>query len=471
MKPRHGDQSAPPSAASRLSPLRSRVSPPGAPLAVGRELRYVRIAALLMCFGLFAVALLILDQDQQQQQPMLLPPPIVSGVLPLAAPPEAQVGEAITVTVGPAPVPDGAKAVLTAIGSYGPRMYRAAFTANVARFLIPGEDTRESGAVVLIATVGMARGQAQLMLRPGSSVDPIVPLVGSRTIVADGKHWSMVVAIPFDSFGNPVAEGTPVEARIQHPDGRLEKKTTPVRHLLSWARVTSSVRAGRTPITVTADQAHGPEGLLLEVPGWPITFTLTADPPTLAADGYQLSNLRTSIIYDRFGNPMPDGTLVRFVVDMPDGSPHMIPAYTIDGAAGAPLQAARQPGIATIRATIYGIESAPLQVAFTPGPAIGVFPLAARVDSAGGAVVLEAGPLLGPLDQFIPDGTPVLFRVVDATGRLTWASAQSDGGRAKAELRLALLAPGDYDIEALAGSGRGQARLSIPANKANLSQW
>lgn len=394
-----------------------------------------------------------------------VPAVTITGTLPIVAPATASVGTAVEVQVGPVAAPDATPISLLTIGSYGQRMYRANLAGGMARFTIPAEETRRSGTVSLIAFSGAARGEAALTLLPGAAVEPITPLVGARAIVADGAHWSMAVVVPFDQFGNPVAEGTPVGLRATHPDGRVEIQGLAVRHLLAWGRIYSGTVAGRTTISAQVGEGigatHGPESSLLEVPGWPTPFTLTADPADVPADGRSLVTLRTVPLKDRFGNLLPDGTLVSFVADFPGGERRAIPAYTIRGIAEAPFQAPRGAITVAIRATIYGVESAPLEISFAPGPVVGGFTLTATVDAANRAIILATGPLLGAQRQFIPDGTPVRFQVTDSKGNRQWVDTIAAEGRARAEIRLAALPPGPYIAEATVGDGHGTTTFTV----------
>ena len=385
----------------------------------------------------------------------------LKGLLAIRAPDAILAGEPALVAVEHAGAPDGLAVTLAAQGSYGIRIYQTAFASGVARFTLPSEDNRQSGLVELIARAGSARGEGHLEIRAGAPADPITPLVGPRSIAADGAHQTMMVAVPFDTYGNPVADATPVEFLAQHPGERLERRTVPTAHLVAWQWLTSGTRAGRTTVTVSSGQAHGPDATFEEVPSWPVAFYLSASPSDVPADGRQLVTLRTDVILDRFGNPMLDGTLVTFVAEVPGSEPRQIPAYTIDGKAEAQFQAPSAPGIVTVRATLYGVESRPLLLRFTPGPAVGAFEVAAQVNARDGFVTLQTGLLLGALGQFVPDGTPVHIRVSGPDGLERLLESEAEKGRATAELRLAHLASGRYHVEVTIGAGHGATTFVV----------
>lgn len=388
--------------------------------------------------------------------------PTLAGSLTIDVPPSVAVGQPVAVQIGPVAGSDGATATLVAVGSYGTQAYQATFSSGIARFELSAEQTRRSGLITLFAQAGAARGTATVELLPGTAVEPLTPLVGARSITADGRDTSMLVVVPFDEFGNPAAEDTPVTVRIRRPDSQTSAQRIRISHLLGWTRIRGGTQAGRTTISVAMQEVYGPEATLLEVAGFPVSPTVEAEPRSVPADGRELITLRTGMLADAFGNVVPDGTLVTFVADAPGGERNLVPAYTINGVAEAPLQAPTEPGVFTVRATVYDVAGAPLQVAFTPGPAVGTFPLAARTDASTGAVMLEAGPILGALQQYVPDGTPVLFSVTDAAGKRQWLQAIAESGRASVELRLVDMPPGTYAVEALAGSGRGSTSFNRP---------
>jgi hypothetical protein len=383
----------------------------------------------------------------------------LEGVLPVVAPEKVQAGETVSVTVGPVKAAEGVAVTLVAIGSYGPKIYRANISKGQAVF---SWQARESGLVSLVATSGNARGEGKLTVVPGPAIEPVTPLVGGRAITADGEHYTMVVAVPFDSFDNPVEEGTVVQIKALHPDSRLEEIKTQTTNLLSWSRLFSGTKAGRTTVTVASGKAFGPDSVFLETAGWPVSFKLSAEPDNVPADGRSLINIKSDIIKDRFGNVMPDGTLITFIIESPNGDRRTVPSSTIKGIAETPLQAPRDPVLLKVKATVYGAESEQLTVAFTPGPAVGNIPLEVKKDTPNRVVTLSAGPLLGGLEQFVPDGTPVMFRVTDTTGQRQWFNSVANNGRASVEIRLEGLQLGNYVVDVMAGTGQGTVKFSLP---------
>jgi len=386
----------------------------------------------------------------------------LTGVLPIQVAESATVGEELDVLVGPINAADGTPVVLTMLGSFGPRILRSEFKDNQAYFRITADLSTRAGWVDIVATSGEAKGSAILHLLPDEPVEPITPLVGARSIIADAGHWAMIVAIPFDRFGNPIAEGTPVDMRSLHPGKALRNYDSKIEYLLAWERIYSGTKAGRTIISVNIDEVHGPEGILLEIPGWPVPFPIEADPLTLPADGFQLMSLRTGEIVDQYDNMMLDGTLVNFVIDGPAGNLRIIPAQTVDGVAETIIQAPNEPGSYTIRAAVFGMESEPLVVEFTLGPAVSQFDIDVEINSEKGELALTAGPITGELDQYVPDGTPVTYDIIGPDKVTHTVTAVSDAGYATGTIRLINLTNGLQKVEAKAGSGSGTVTFKLP---------
>ncbi len=378
--------------------------------------------------------------------------------LTVEAPKGHAAGEPMTITAELPGVPDETIGRLTLLGSYGVWLYEGEFAKEKVVFNVPSSDMEHAGFVTAVVKVDGMTTRERFEIIPGEAVEPLTPLVGPRTITANGKSWSIAAVIPFDKFANPIVDGSTATFRIFHPGNVLETFRTDTRHLVAWLRVNSKTQAGKTFITAQVGDAFGKETELLEMADWPVPFTMTNEPEVVVADGKQLTQVRTSRIVDQFGNVMPDGTLVQFIVTDEDGFKRILPSKTVDGFAHLPLQAPLRPTRFTVVATVFAIESEPLVVNFSPGPAIGAFPLdMAEGDGRyDGYMTFTAGPLLGERDQYIPDGTPVLFRLVHETGKVVEEEVVSDDGYALFAERQALLLAGSYTVQAYVGTGEGR---------------
>lgn len=394
-------------------------------------------------------------------------PAVPVQALQITAPAQIAAGQPLTVVVESQPVTATGVILLTAQGSFGYLPQQAQLVAGQASFVLTPLHTQRAGQVHLLARHDTIAATAELAIVPGPPVDPLLPLVSPRSLVADGNHATMAVMAPRDEFDNPVADGTEVVVRVQHPilpgaeaATGLAIVRTRTQHLLAWASLSSRTRAGRMLIAATAGNSHSPERFVLAVPGPPLPFTIRADPLMAPADGRQIVQIGSGPIRDRYGNQLLAGTNVTLLAAMPNGEIRTMPATIIDGQLAGALQAPAQPGPLFVRAWIEGISSNVLQLDFTPGPAVQTIPVVTQLTAAG--VVVRAGPLVGQLDQFIPDGTEVTFRVTAPDATVFTSVAPADYGYAELLLRALTLQPGRYQVAVAAGTGGGATTFTIP---------
>ncbi len=402
--------------------------------------------------------------------------------LRISAPTRAPVGQDLRVLVdGFSHAFPSSESFLTVLTSYGPRIFRSPIHDGRAEFLLSGRDLTRSGTITLSVHAGDSRGSVNVILEPGAVVDPVTPFIGARSITADAKHWSICTVVPFDEFGNPLKEGTTVELLIRRPDENVSTKKSKIEHLLAWERIWSETRAGRTIVAASVARSFGPEAILLEVPGWPVGFGLSAGPNDLPADGRSMLAVRSELIVDQYNNPMLDGTLVTFVASSPTQGARFSPALTIDGVARAFFQAPLKQEPLAVHAVVYNTEVRRLDYFFHPGPAVGEIPLQQTRDPRG-RVQLIAGPIIAALGQFVPDGTPVEFSlsVRSLSDPLTSTSSKkssAQGADAPKTLRLTGVADAGYarvtvvdekfpdsglfSVQVRVGSGSGQAEFEV----------
>lgn len=348
---------------------------------------------------------------------------VTAAVPPVVGlPGELTAGSTLPVTVG------GAAGVvtLTVLAPWGTAVRTADPVDGVATFALPPEITRGTGTLTLIADSGGQIGTGSVTVLPGPAVGPLLPVVGARSVVADGTDRSMVVAIPVDEWGNAIADGSAVTVVHRDPTGLTSTADATMAHLLGWLELPSGTVAGRGQVWLQA----GPNGAVTgqqvsldEVAGPPLPFTVTAVDPTqpgrLGADGQNLLELRTSVLTDRFGNVQPDGTLVTVEWRGPAG-PARASAVTISGVAELSVQAPTLAGTVTVTASARGTATAaPLEVVY---PAVVTdVPVDSRVDERG--LVVTVGPVNRTGGTYVPDGTAATVVLTDRAGHTVSAAA------------------------------------------------
>jgi Invasin, domain 3 len=369
----------------------------------------------------------------------------------LITPSNIDAGSPWRVGFGPLPQADGTDALLAVSDSSGYWAARAKVSSGWARFDVPSERTRDAGKVVLRAFAGPWHAESVVDVRPGAAVDPIVPLVGPRSIVADGEHTTMVVVIAADEYGNPVADGTAVAVRASHPGGHVEERSARVNHGLAWLRLRSRTVAGKADVSAVVEGKNGPRADLLEVPGWPRPFALSVSPASTPADGREWVTLHSDAIVDAHGNALLDGSAVTFVGRAGGLGLHFVQGYVVDGRVKVHLLAPPRAVPFEARAGVYGLASEVVPIPLAEAAPGDGFAVHVGYDAKDDAVTFRAGPLVGPDRHFVPDGTDVWFEIRDEGGRVARLRGEVDGGYADASLPRTALRARSYRVEVSVG--------------------
>jgi len=317
----------------------------------------------------------------------------------------------------------------------------------------------QRGDVTIVAQVGQVQARATTSFQPGMVVEPLRPLVGARSIIANGATWSMVVVIPHDQFGNPIADASAVDITAQRPNQQLTRITVKTAHLLAWQRLYSQTVAGKTLISATSQDRLGAQAEVLEGAGWPVDISIQLGqlPTRISADGHSFIPVQTNLIRDAFGNVMPDGTSVVFEVNDGTGLKRLINSVTIRGVAEAQILSPNQATTLTIQARIFRVASEPLIVDVPPN---GGFDFALQAVVATDVISITAGPISGSLQQYVPDGT---IAVLQVTGPARFEQTSDVvAGYIQTTIRRSLLPAGRYTLICRVGDKQAKLLLVVP---------
>lgn len=418
-----------------------------------------RIALLITALALMLMAC---GRDQAAD-----PVPLAPAELPMRSVLSIEAGDSISILLGPIDVADGTPVQVIATGSFGTLRFADTFQDGEARLTLSAEPehhafTQTAGYVTLRAQAAHFQGEHSFTIRSGPPVEPITTLIGPKNITANNREASIASLIPFDQFGNPIADGTPFIIEALRPDGSNETYRVETDNLVAWRRLYSSTTSGRTRVASRFEPnegaaAFGPEAILDETAGEPVAFSISADKTTAPADGRQLITLRSDPLRDRFDNELPDGTLVTFTATENDGRLRSLPAYTIDGVAELSLQAPTIPGDLLVSASVADMISPPLRLTFSTNDF--ELPLDFLLDN--GTLTLTAGPVLGTLNQFLPDGLEAHFVILsDGQAALRQTGVLRDG-YASARFRTSELNEGSHTLSVLVGDKSDSLTITI----------
>ncbi len=343
--------------------------------------------------------------------PQIAPPTIaMTDVLTVEAPELVTAGEDFQISIEG--VTPGLEIVATLEAGYGLIEYPFTPDESSALIDVAAVDGPASGSVLLTIAQGDAVATQVVKIEPGPPTDPIDVYLGPRTVIADAAHFVMLVAIPEDEFGNPVAEGTRVDFTTTRPDLAVEEESDETEDLLAWYEVYSRTVTGRTRIATESGEAGAAERDFLEVADIPVPFEIELVDPIVPADGQALIRVRSDVLVDQFGNVMPDGVVAYLDTSGVTGI-RRIHGQTIDGRAEFTLEVPDRPGSATLMIVASGTRSEVLDVDFPTA----VASMTAEVERNELTTMVHVGPIRSVRGSFVPEGAMATIELADGAIR------------------------------------------------------
>lgn len=360
------------------------------------------------------------------------------GTIQLESDSTLTVGEGLIVGIHTKNIPQGEKILITCQNSWGMDVLEKEVNSSLIRLILSKKFTRISGIITLkVFYLGKELGRKQVEVLPKKTAEPLDAYLGAKSILANGKDWAMITAIPTDTFGNPVKNHTPITYEILRPDGTQYEIQSTTENLVSFQIINSLTKAGKTFIGVSLNGVASREKELLEVADFPVNFTIKADSHSIYADDHQFFKIKTSVLRDRNNNIMPEGTAVSFLCKEPSGTGRLLNSYTIDGIAELSVQNPKEAGTLEVIASVYGGgKSNVLALDFmSPIDHINV-----RYETESQR--LNVGPLIAQLNQLVPNGTQV--KLVFENSKLPTLLQEVVDGHAYFD--FADLPKGDYPV-------------------------
>ena len=381
------------------------------------------------------------------------------GKLKITAPAAIQAGTPLAVTVRSAgPFDQDPRAVVALVGPHGPRTRLADLRGGTTTVHFDARETAAAGVGRIEARSCAGVATAAIRIEPGPAAEPVSALVGPKRVVADGRDWTLVLAIPRDRFGNALGEPASVTFLVQGPAGEPVETAVPVRDLVAWLRIPAGTTAGRFLAAARVGSTLGPRAEALATAGLPepgFAITVEASP-----DGGPGSNLvRVTDLVDRHGNRVPDGTLVTLVVTDADGSRRILLGTIIDGSAKIEVQPSTTAGTMRLQLVVRGVASRPVELDVDGDG--GTAPASARYEPSSAAIRVSIGPVLDPFGAYAPDGTSV---DVTVTGPATFASVRTlrlRGGLAVVDIPVPPGAPGAYTVVVRAAGASMSTEVTV----------
>ncbi|MBO3116391.1 hypothetical protein J4050_06515 [Winogradskyella sp. DF17] len=309
------------------------------------------------------------------------------------------------------------------------------------RFEIPEILSNKSGILNWQLQAASKRLIGQFTILPKKEIETIETYIGPPSIEAGGTDYTMFVAIPTDAFDNPMADSTKVSVKHQF----LETQDTSLiytEHGFSYKKIYSYENSGRVLISSESLGLNSKEFDVNVMPAIPTNFSISADRIHKYADANQITTFKTSIIRDRFGNIVSDGTFVTFFITNKSGYIATTSGATIDGVATAKMLHPDHEEQWTIKAYIEGMANSDA-IVLNYEQAVSDFEVSFSEDKR----TIIVGPLQSFMEQYIPDGLDVTVKIYESGKLAHQIMAQSRDGFATVKLSIDRFPKGIYTIE------------------------
>jgi hypothetical protein len=284
-------------------------------------------------------------------------------------------------------------------------------TGTVSWFLISNEETSAKGNFEIIPNI---KTQTQ-----------VENYLGPRSILAGGKEFTMMVAVPTDGFDNPVIENTPVLIKNQFLNS-ITIDTEKTKDFIAWKNIFSNRPSGKILVSTECKNVASKEIETEVYPNIPTNFSINYKQNHDFADGNQITALSTSVIKDQFDNIVSDGTLVYFIITTQNNTILKTFGSTLNGIATGQLLHPDHRDFYTIKAYITGIaESNSLRVAYQPILSKFKYTFSDRNRT------LTVGPLKSFMNQLVPDGIKVTVKVIHENKLVASLQGDTSTGTAK----------------------------------------
>jgi hypothetical protein len=329
------------------------------------------------------------------------------------------------------------------IHSYGKTLVEGISKNGKLTFKIPELYAKKTGTVswFLIANEKtIAQGIFEIIPNKNTKIQ-IENYLGPRSILAGGKEFTMMVAVPTDGFDNPVLENTPVLIKNQFLNN-IKIDTEKTKDFIVWKNIFSSKPSGKIVVSTECKNIATKEIETEVYPNIATNFSINYTRNHDYADGNQITILSTSIIKDQYNNVISDGTLVAFIITNKNNIILKTFGTTLKGIATGQLLHPDHPDFYTVKGYITGIaESNSLNIAYKPILSTFNYTFSNRNRT------LIVGPLKSFMNQLVPDGIKVTVKIIHENKVVANLQEDTSNGIAKFHIAADFYKEKNYRFE------------------------
>ncbi len=284
-------------------------------------------------------------------------------------------------------------------GKFGERFFDKTIFSEEFLFSFPDSLSIYSGfATVKVIHCDKILCQSSTYIESLHPVGTIESYLGPKTLAIDQNMQSMLCLIPTDKFGNALEDTDTISFNTKYRNKTVKRVTKNIDNLLSYIKIENNKEVGKVLMGAKCVDTYIDEQEISIVQGPMQEVKINIIEMHPYGDDRQLVHLNTDVIYDVKYNIVADGTSVIFIVYEDELVKAQYQAYTVSGIATVFIENPKNAAQWTVSIAgaakgneVYlnfenNIESIPLRIEKN---------------------TLLVGPVVGALDQYIPDGTQV----------------------------------------------------------------
>lgn len=322
------------------------------------------------------------------------------------------------------------KPQLYIIHSFGRTLLDGVLKKDIIQFHLPKNYYNKTSLVswfLIENNEEKAKGNFQIIPNDETKINLESYLGPPSTLVGEG-HFTMFVTIPTDNFDNPKLTNTEVAIKHQFLNA-IATDNEKTKDFIAWKNIYAPTKSGIILISASCNESITKEFDAVIYPSIATDFTITYERNHEFADGNQITRLTTSILKDKFGNTVSDGTMVTFIIKNKENALLKTFGTTIEGIATGQILHPEQENTYNVKAYVNGIsKSNSIQINYKP-----INPSVAYSFSKDNRTI-TVGPIKSFMNQIVPDGIKVTLRIYH-NGTLV-ETIMEDSNRGKASFYL-----------------------------------
>ena len=229
--------------------------------------------------------------------------------------------------------------------------------------------------------------------------------LGPPSTWVGSENYVMFVTLPLDPYDNSLEDGTPVKIN-ENIHNNYSNQEILIKDLIIWKKIYSPTKSGKIFINADYKNKSTKEFVAEIYPSIAMPFTINYNRIHDYADGNQLTTIKTSVLKDKFGNIVSNGTKVVF--EYTNSKNEILKSFgsTIDGVATTQWTHPEVEESYAVKAKVSD-----LSISNTINLKYKTWDFAIEYKFINKNRTLKIGPLLSYQKQWISNGTKVTIIV------------------------------------------------------------